>query len=216
VAALLALLAVAAATPAGAARQPLTGEELLAGIQGWLDDTRSLEGRFDQLLVSGALGSGMEESGRLYIVRPGRMRWDYDEPERKVALVDGERTWLWVEEEGQLILGRLEQQGELLPRLLAGEERLARAFEISVESYPSRPARGEYEVKLVPHGGDESFAHLLLWVRPPEFAIGKAEVLDAAGNRILYRFHDLKRNGPIADEWFRFDPPEGTLVLGEH
>lgn len=215
-AALIALVAVAGGSLAGAARKPLTEEELLAGIQAWLDGTRTLQGGFEQQLVSGALGSGMEESGRLYIGRPGRMRWDYIDPERKVALVDGELTWLWVEEEGQMMLGRLGEQGELLPRLLAGEGRLADSFDVSVASYPSRPAKGEYLVELVPKGGDEAFEHVVLQVRPPDFAIEAAEVLDAAGNRILYRFHDLRRNRPITDEQFRFEPPEGTLILGEH
>lgn len=210
----LALLAVTA--PAAGERGELGAEDLVAGLQDWLDGTRDLQGRFEQRLVSGALGSDQAEAGELVIERPGRMRWDYLDPERKVAIVDGERTWLYLEEDEQLILGRLEEQGELLPRLLAGEGRIAQEFEAEVLEVPRRPGGGAYQVQLVPRGGDEAFERVVLALRPPRFAIEVVEVLDAAGNRVFYRFFDLRRNRGLPDGLFRFVPPEGTTVLGEH
>jgi outer membrane lipoprotein carrier protein len=199
-----------------AAERLLDSADLMAGLQGWLDRTQRLQGRFDQELISGALGGGIEEKGRVYVQRPGRMRWDYLEPERKVALVDGNLTWLYQEEDEQLILGRLEDQGEILPRLLAGEERIADAFEASVLSAPRRPGGGAYRLRLIPAGGEESFEELVLAIRPPRFAIESVELLDAAGNRILYRFHDLRRNEKLPPGIFAFEPPPGTLIIGEH
>jgi outer membrane lipoprotein carrier protein len=189
---------------------------LVAGLQQWLDGTRDLEGRFAQQLVSGALGAGEEESGWLYIQRPGRMRWDYLDPERKVALVDGDRTWLYLEEEEQLLLGRLDEQGDLLPRLLAGEGRVTEDFEVSLLKAPDKPGSGPYRLRLVPRGVDPGFEHVVLVLRPPRFAIEAAEVLDAAGNRIVYRFSDLRRNRGLSAGLFQLDPPEGTLITGEH
>jgi outer membrane lipoprotein carrier protein len=205
-----------AANPAVAEGESLGGDEVVAGLQDWLDGTRELEGRFEQQLVSGALGSGLAESGRLYISRPGRMRWDYLDPERKVALVDGGRTWLYLEEDEQLILGRLADQGELLPRLLTGGEPIGSSFDAEVLAAPRRPRKGIYQIKLVPRGGHEAFEHVVLALQAPRFAIEAAEVLDAAGNRVYYRFFDLRRNGGLDEELFRFEPPDGTSVLGEH
>ena len=212
---LLALIALIL-VPSSAAKRPLTVEELLAGLQGWLDGTRSLQGGFEQSLLSGALGSEIDESGRLYIERPGRMRWDYLEPERKSALVDGDRTWLYLEDEAELMLGRLGDQGELFPRLLTGEGRLSESFDAQILSLPRRQGRGVYQLQLVPKGGDEAFENVVLLLRPPEFSIEAAEVLDATGNRITYRFTGMERNGDLPEGLFRLDPPEGTLVMGEH
>ena len=58
-----------------------------AGFQAWLSGTSTLDVRFRQNLVSAALGTTATESGRLYLERPGKLRWDYLDPERKVALV---------------------------------------------------------------------------------------------------------------------------------
>jgi outer membrane lipoprotein-sorting protein len=42
-------------------------------------------------------GAGMvAESGTVYFEKPGRMRWDYDSPEKKMFLVDGKNVWFYV------------------------------------------------------------------------------------------------------------------------
>lgn len=210
------VLWVGAFVPLRAAPQPqveLTAPQLLERVQQWLDGTRDLEARFTQTLLSGALGSGLEESGRLYVLRPGKMRWDYLEPERKVALVEGQKTRLYVEEDRQLFEGRLDEQGGLLPALLTGEDRLAALFRATLApSIPAAP-EGVYRLKLVPTSEAQSFEEAVLTVRAPQFAIEVAEVLDRAGNRMLYRFSGTKRNRGLPTKGFRFEPPPGTEIL---
>jgi outer membrane lipoprotein-sorting protein len=215
-AALLLAVVLAAAPLAVAENEPIGAAELVSGLQGWLDATRDLRGRFEQRLLSGALGSDLAESGEFWIARPGRMRWDYTDPERKVAIVDGDRTWLFLEEEEELILGRLEDQGELLPGLLAGGGRIEERFEVSVLAEPRRGGGGAYQLLLVPRGGDQAFENVVVVLRPPRYAIEALEVLDAAGNRVFYRFYDLRRNRGLSDRLFLFSPPEGTSVIGTH
>ena len=69
---------------------------VLAGLQAWLDGTSTLDMRFRQSLVSSALGTTANESGRMYLECPGKLRWDYLDPEKKVALLLGERTALYL------------------------------------------------------------------------------------------------------------------------
>ena len=188
-------------------------QAVIAGLERWLAGTQELEGGFRQSLVSGALGGGVEERGRVYIKRPGRMRWDYREPERKTAVVSGERTWLYLAEERELTLGRLEEQGRLLPALLAGERPISELFDARLLE-PGQD--GSLRLELRPRDGAEEFEHVVVELRPRDFAIRSAEVQDAAGNRLLYAFSDLRRNHGLPDGLFRFEPPEGTTVLGEH
>jgi outer membrane lipoprotein carrier protein len=210
------LMVAVAATPAAAERAELGAADIVEGLQRWLDGTDDLRGRFEQRLVSGALGSDLAETGDFYIARPGRMRWDYREPERKIAIVDGDSTWLFLEEDEQLILGRLEEQGELLPRLLAGKGRITDEFEASVMAEPRRAGGGAYQLQLVPVGGDQAFESVVVVLRPPRFAIEAVEVFDAAGNRVFYRFSELRRNRGLPEGLFEFVPPEGTSVMGHH
>jgi outer membrane lipoprotein carrier protein len=186
---------------------------VVAGLERWLAGTKDLEGGFRQSLISGALGAGVEERGKVYVKRPGNMRWDYREPERKTAIVSGDRTWLYIAEERELTLGRLEEQGRLLPALLAGEQPISELFDARL----LEPAQdGSPRLELRPRGAEEDFEHVVVELRAKDFAIRSAEVQDAAGNRMLYAFSDLRRNHGLPDGMFRFEPPPGTSVLGEH
>jgi outer membrane lipoprotein carrier protein len=203
--------AMLAAAPVSAAR--VSDAEVLERLQRWLDGTRQLEARFEQTLVSGALGAGPAESGRLYVLRPGRMRWDYLEPERKVALVLGERTRLYVEEDRQLWEGVLDPSETVLPALLASGKRIADLFESGPASAGSRGGDDVYRLCLVPRSDEESFEEVTVSVRPPDYGIAAVEVLDAAGNRMLYEFSGIRRNEELAPGIFDFEPPEGTEVV---
>jgi outer membrane lipoprotein carrier protein len=205
-----ACIALAWGVPAAAAE--LDAEAVAARLQAWIEGTRDLQGRFEQTLTSGALGTGLAESGRMYLRRPGRMRWDYLEPERKIALVDGEATLLYLEEDAQLWEGRLEDGG-LLATLLAGTEPVETLFEAVLLATPRTGGDGAYRLQLVPRADEESFRHVVLTLRSPEFALERADVLDGAGNLMRYRFAELERNAGLAEALFQFEAPPGTEVV---
>ena len=132
-------------------------ERVLAGLQSWLDGTRDLHVEFRQSLVSGALGVGDSERGTMILQRPGRMRWDYEEPESKVAIIDRGLTLLYLAEDEQMILGRLDGEGDLLPRLLGAERPLRELFSAGLEATPELGGEGAfYRLRLRPL--DESAA----------------------------------------------------------
>jgi len=189
---------------------------VLDRLQGWLDGTRTLEARFEQTLVSGALGGGLVERGRVYLDRPGRLRFDYTEPERKVAIVVDDRTWLYLAGERQLLLGRLGAEGDLLPALLAGAKPLAQLFEATFDTGGPPPSDAPYRLALRPRGAAEGLERIVVTLRAPTFALESAEVLDAAGNRMDYAFSAVHRNGRLPRGAFAFEPPPGTEISGSH
>ena len=213
---ILALLAavLVGGAPAAAPLSPETASAV-SGLQSWLDGTRTLEARFRQSLVSGALGTTASEAGRLYLERPGRMRWDYLDPERKIAMLIGERTSLYLEEDRQLIRGSLGAQDSALPLLLTGDGRLLDLFTATLTATPTAGGRGAYRLRLAPRGARGSFAEVTLTLRPKIWSIEDAEVLDEMGNRTTYAFTDVKRNRPLPVGVFAFEPPPGTEIVDE-
>lgn len=187
------------------------------GLQRWLAGTQDLQGQFEQDMVSGALGSALSEAGTFQMQRPGRIRWDYTDPERKVAIVDHDLTMLYVEEDEQMILGRLDESSNLLPRLLAGEEPIESIFiveEADKAEIDQIDRKRQARVVLRPRAGGDSVSRILLTLGLPEHSIQSADVLDSAGNRQEFRFLDLRRNTGLAGSPFEFEPPEGTEILG--
>jgi outer membrane lipoprotein carrier protein len=207
--ALLAALLLLAGAPAA------EKSAVVARLQAWLDGTSTLEVRFRQSLVSRALGTTGSESGRLYLERPGKLRWDYLDPEKKVALLLGDRTALYLEDERQLTRGHLSADQGLFPRLLAGKERIEDLFAATLTATPSAGGRGSYRLTLAAKGNPGAKAEVTLTLRPPLFSIEGAEWLDDAGNRTTYEFSDLRRNRRLPEGLFAFEPPPGTEVIDE-
>ena len=212
---LLVALAAALAAPTQVAAGELAADDVLERLQRWLDRTHDLAGRFEQTLESSALGSGLTESGRILLLRPGRMRWDYEDPERKIALVEGTQTRLYLEEDQQLWEGRLDETEAFLPDLLVSERALAELFEPALAATPRDGGDGAYVLTLRPRRETESFAELSVVLRPPKFAVERADVLDHAGNHVSYRFFDLERNRGLTAAAFYFEPPPGTEIVAQ-
>jgi outer membrane lipoprotein carrier protein len=183
--------------------------EALAGVQRWLDGTKDLQGRFEQTLVSSALGVGPRESGRLFLRRPGRMRWEYTQPEAKIALVVDERTEIYLAEERRLHRAVLSEDDTALASLLSGTRPLASVFHVT--ALPAEAGRAR--LKLVPRTETSGVREIVLALEPGSFAVSRVETLDQGGNRMAYVFSGLRRNAGIRDEVFRFTPPKGTEVV---
>ena len=188
---------------------------VVAGLQAWLDGTQTLDMRFQQSLVSSALGTTATESGRLYLERPGKLRWDYVDPEKKIALLLGDRTALYLEDERLMSRGRLSGEQGLFPRLLAGHDRVGEFFSANLVATPSTGGRGSYRLRLVPKGDPASMGAVTLILRPPAFLIEGAELLDETGNRTTYTFSNVRRNRTLPEGLFAFEPPPGTEVVDE-
>lgn len=207
----LLLTCVLAVSFAGGAEGGAPGRDprpLARGLQGWLDGTRDLRCRFEQTLVSGTFGSGEPESGTLLLLRPGRMRWNYAKPEAKVALLEGDRTSVYLPEDRQLIRGHLTETGAL-HTLLAGNGRIEELFVAEGIDGTERGPR----LRLVPREATDRFQSVVLELGAKNFEILAAELRDPAGNVIRYRFSGLRRNQGVAPEAFHFEPPPGTEII---
>jgi outer membrane lipoprotein carrier protein len=56
---------------------------------------RTLQAVFLERYSEGPHGARIE-SGRVYFQRPGRMRWEYESPEKKLFVSDGKMVWFYV------------------------------------------------------------------------------------------------------------------------
>lgn len=190
------------------------GSEIRADAAGafraWLEGSTTLEGRFEQTLLSSALGTGPSERGRLYLARPGRVRWEYESPEPKSALVLDGRTLIHLPADRQLLRGRLEEDS-VLPRLLAGGGRFDEGFAVEVLGPGGRT--GTRTLALVPKGAAGGLVKATVTVRERSGELEEAEIIDAAGNRMLYRFSGWRRNRPLPEGVFSLEPPPGTEIV---
>ena len=218
------ILAVAFATwpwslpvPRRPSRGRRSAAEVLAGLQTWLDETRTIWRR--GFRAEPALGRPGRRTGGVAggcsVDRPGRMRWDYLEPERKVALVDGRSDLALPGEDRQLWEGRLEQ-AEACFRACWRPGSTGELFETDLVAPPRTERRRLLRLSLVPRDGGRILRDRDHGCGRPRTSGSEAiEVLDGAGNRMMpYEFSEIRRNAAgLAEGVFEFVPPAGTEIV---
>src|SRR5215216_2972741 len=73
---------------------------IIDGLQRKYSRMRGLDAEFVQIF-QGANGQTARETGRLLLKRPGKARWEYTSPERKLFVSDGKNIYFYVEGERQ-------------------------------------------------------------------------------------------------------------------
>src|SRR5712671_6383154 len=68
------------------------------------------------------------EAGIAYFRRPGKMRWEYNSPEKNLFLVDGKTAWFYVPADHTVTRVAAKQSGDLRTplALLAGQMKISR------------------------------------------------------------------------------------------
>jgi len=200
-----------ALTLSGPAAPAGTGlaDSLLHRIEERNGRTRDFVARFTQSYRSGMLGRETTERGVVFIKRPGRMRWEYKDPERKLFVSDGRTFYFYVPADKQVIVSEQDPQRSLAARLLYGKAGLAEEFEAAVEEPPEQ---GVVRLRLVPRREQPDVQRAFVDVEPS----GRIRAIlleDVQGNRTRFRFDDVRENTGLEDELFRFEVPKGVEVI---
>jgi outer membrane lipoprotein carrier protein len=168
-----------------------------------------LVARFTQSYRSGMLGREVVERGVVSIKRPGRMRWEYKDPERKLFVSDGKTFYFYVPADRQVIVSEQDEERSLAGRLLSGRGGIADEFAASMEEPLEE---GVLRVKLVPVRQQPDVQRAFLDVEPTG-RIRSILLEDVQGNRTRFRFDSVRENTGLKDELFRFVVPPGVEVI---
>ena len=171
--------------------------------------TADLVARFTQSYRSGMLGREVVERGVVSIKRPGRMRWEYKDPESKLFVTDGRTFYFYVPADKQVVVSEQDAERSLAGRLLSGRGGLLEEFDASLEEPLEE---GVLRVKLEPRREQPEVERAFLEVEPSG-RIRSILLEDVQGNRTRFRFEGVRENTGVADKLFRFDVPAGVEVI---
>ncbi len=193
-----------------------TGAEGEAMVQARLVEARlngvsGLIAAFTQTLRSPALPAPLVERGQVYLLRPGKMRWEYRDPPGKLAITDGERTHLYLPEDRQVVVAPVPPRGTgsgiaflLRPRIDLLEE-----FTVTWGGRPG--AAGKRPLVLTPRIGPASYDRLVLEISD-DHLIKSLQVVDPLGGTVTYQFSGIQLVPTLDEDLFRFEPPPGIAV----
>jgi outer membrane lipoprotein carrier protein len=171
------------------------------------------------------------EAGTAYFRRPGKMRWEYERPEKDLFLVDGKTAWFYVPADHTVTRVPAKQSEDLRTplALLAGEMKISRIcarVELADAEKPLREGdavlrcrvRGEKkdaanadrpDSVLGANGSDAIFFE----ISRDTGELARLIVRQAGGVEVEFRFENWRFDPPIPETMFRFEPPAGVAIV---
>lgn len=200
----LASLPCVSARAAGGAEDDVEG--LIKNIQARYEHTQDLRADFTQVTLFKGFDSPFTSRGRLSIKRPGKMRWDYQEPSRQQIYVDGEKILFYVPEHKQVIKTLLsrETDSQIPLRFLSWTAGLQDEFVVTLE--------GDSLV-LTPKAATPHLLRATLEVEKKTSYIQKITLFAPNGNTSSFSFTHIEGNKGVSDETFSFVIPKDVEVI---
>lgn len=157
------------------------------------------------------LGIRRSESGTLQLLKPGRMRWDYNSPAGKLCLIDGSYAWFYSRGDSQVQRIPARELDDLRSplRFLLGHTKL----EKELNNLTLAPASGGvFTLSGQPKGQEKRVTRLTLTVTADGTITG-IEIEETDGALTRFTFTGEVPNAPIPARTFHFTPPPGVPVV---
>ena len=211
----LVLSAGPAAEPAAApAKDAPDLRTVLDRMQKRYDEAKDFHARFSQNYSRAVVGRDTVSTGTITFKKPGRMRWDYDKPEPRMFLSNGQVLWLYEPSEKQAF--KQELKTSQLPAALAflmGKGKITDEFEVAFAKDAKQGRPGDFRLALSPKQPQSAYKSILFIVDPKEFLVRESVLVDSQGNSNHFTFDGLEVNSKVADSVFKWTPPAGVRVV---
>jgi len=186
------------------------GEGGVDRLRSYLADVQAMQGEFRQQVID-SRGVVLEDaSGTVAMQRPGRFRWDYQKPFRRVIVADGEKVWLYEADLDQVTVRNLTSGiGDTPAALLTGKESVLERFDVE----KSWAEGGLSLVRLVPRSAEADFAGVTLGF--DNNGLRQLLLDDRLGQQTRISFSGIRTNPPLSPDLFRFETPAGADVIDD-
>jgi outer membrane lipoprotein carrier protein len=206
---LLVMLAAFSATPSRAQE----ARSIARAVDDHYNHLKSFKSAFTELYQ----GPGISrcESGVLWLKKPGRMKWEYQQPKAKLFIVDPENAYFYVPGEPQARRMPAKNIDDLRSplRFLLGQTKLEKELDgLSLAPDIAPISAGDVVLRGVPKTMRNRVSEVLLEISPAH-QITRIVIQGTDDSSTEFRFSQFEDNIAIADSFFRFQPPPGVAVI---
>ncbi len=196
------------------AAQSPTADTLARDVQRKYDRVADFSADFVHSYRGGVLKQQATERGTLLVKKPGKMRWEYTAPEKKLFVSDGHKIYSYIPQDRQVTVGTMprDEQAPTPALFLTGKGNLTRDFNASFDKVPEAQP-GSIALKLTPKRREPEYESLTLVLDPKTLALQMLITVDAQGGRSAFTFSNLKENVGVADSQFVFKMPRNVDVV---
>ena len=194
--------------------QSPTADTLARDLQRKYDKVTDFSADFVHSYRGGVLKQQATERGTLLVKKPGKMRWEYTAPEKKLFVSDGHKIYSYIPLDKQVLVGTMprDEHAPTPALFLTGKGDLTRDFSAAFDKVPEAPS-GSLALKLTPKRREAEYESLTLVVDPNTLTLRMLITVDAQGGRSSFTFSNLKENVGVADNQFVFKMPRNVDVV---
>ena len=174
-----------------------------------------------------------KEAGRAYFLHPGKMRWDYQVPERNLFLVDGKYVWFYSPSDHTVTRMPTKKSEDWRTPLafLTTDMKLSRVCaEIETESHGSPSVAGDFLFRCTLRGSQEDAKGAVKVKKPterspevheppvlfelsPDGELRRVAIAQEGRVQLEFSFKDWQWNPVLPKGWFEFIAPPGVAIV---
>ena len=207
-------IGVLALVSVSVAAQSPTADVVARDLQAKYDRVKDFSADFVHSYRGGVLKQQATERGTLLVKKPGKMRWEYTAPEKKLFVSDGHKIYSYIPEDKQVVVGTMprDEHAPTPALFLTGNGDIIRDFNAALDNVPEAPP-GSLVLKLTPKRREPEYESLTLVLDPNTLSLRMLITIDAQGGRSAFTFSNLKENVGLADNHFVFKMPRNVEVV---
>jgi len=210
-----AIVVAVAAPGAGSAVAPVadvSAATAVDNIQKFYASINQVTALFRQAVTYDTFGSTKTSDGKVWIQKPGKMRWDYyDKKKTKVEvkksfISNGSYLYMVEHDNKQVVKKNLQQ--DLMPvavSFLYGKGDLKAEFNGEVDKSGKYGSKEEIVLKMTPKKPSAQYKNLYLIVAPSDFHVTQSIIVDSSNNVNHFRFFAPDFKTPVDAKSFEFD-----------
>ncbi|MBX3331015.1 MAG: outer membrane lipoprotein carrier protein LolA [Nitrospira sp.] len=193
--------------------------EVVKQLQARYEKTKDLQADFSQKTKIEGFERPVTSAGKVYIKKPGRLRWDYLDPATEQIYVNQDDVKVYVPEHKQVLVGKLTQMAASKAplELLQGAAKLDESFEIQPTTGKDRGMGGTPLITLIPKAKEQestqNLQKIIVEVFPKTHYIRTVSLHEISGNVAVFEFSNLKPNLGLGNEVFDFKTPSDVEVV---
>ena len=183
-------------------------KQVLDRLQRHYRDTKSFSAKFNEKIA--AVGAPKRErQGTVSFRKPGRMRWEFGDPEKQTIVSDGETVYSYDPDLNQVIETPLKQAltSSSATSFLLGIGNINRDFKAA---FVTPQTTGQIDLILDAKAGGYKIE---IGLDPKTYNLITLTLIDQLGNTTKIDFSDIHDNVELPDSTFAFKAPAGADIV---
>lgn len=185
------------------------------GLETYLNNTRDFSGSFLQETVLKSFDEKQKAEGKVFFMKPGKMKWEYLKPELQTIVVNNTQVWIYEPEENQVIKTKTDTLGTsaIYDLFLSDKVKINKLFKTSFVKENKISQKSVLLLNLFPKNTEINIKKITLSLDKTNYQIKSFVIHDKLDNITTIKFFNILRNKGLKPAIFDFKIPEGAELI---